>query len=175
MQVSGLGIEPITAAAVGGTFLTKLFGGGDVNYANNFSASVGVGKKFLQTEADAYYARSNRIGVSAFDIARMEVNAGRALSDSEVLALAGKAPLTAIGQPPAYPEAFTNAFGPMRRPHTRKRLPMLLAQCARRVTRLFNRACPGRWLSAALHCWHLVLFFLLPENRSLLCKCNYMR
>ena len=110
MRVSGLGIDPVTAVAVGGTFFDKLFGGGDVNYANNFSASVGVGKKFLQTEADAYYARSNRIGVSAFDIAKWEFNAKRSLSDNEVLAAAGKAPLTAIGQPPAYPEAFTNAF-----------------------------------------------------------------
>ena len=110
MQVSGLGVDPATAIAVGGTFFDKLFGGGDVNYANNFSAMVGVGKKFLQTEADAYYARSSHIGVSAFDIAKWEFNAGRSLSDNEVLSLAGKAPITAIGQPPAYPEAFTAPF-----------------------------------------------------------------
>jgi len=116
MQVSGLGIPPViaaTAVSAGGSFLSKMFGGGgDVNYANNFSAQVGIGKKYLQTEADAYYSRSSRLGVGAADIARMEYQAGRALPDNEILALAGKAPVTAYGQPPMYPEAFTNPFGP---------------------------------------------------------------
>jgi hypothetical protein len=113
MRVSGLGVDPVTlttAASVGSSFFSKLFGGGDVNYGNRFSAMVGVGKTFLQTDADAYYARSERIGVSAFDIARWEHEAQRVLTNNEVLALAGKAPAAAIGQPPAYSEAFTLPF-----------------------------------------------------------------
>ncbi len=140
MQVSGLGIPPViaaavlpTAAKVGGSLFDKLFGGGDTNYANNFSKQVGVGKKFLQTAADAYYARGNRIGVSAFDIARLEYKAGGALSDNEILVMTGKAPPTSIGQPPAFSEAYPSAFpasygySPRKSPFT---LPLIIGGVA---------------------------------------------
>jgi hypothetical protein len=110
MQVSGLGIDPITTAAtVGTSFLSKMFGGGDVNYANNFSAQVGTGKKYLQTEADAYYARSSNINVSAQEIARLEFKAGRALSDVEVLTMVGKAPAPQL-LPPGFPSLLPQSY-----------------------------------------------------------------
>lgn len=40
------------------------------NWANNFSKSVGTGKKYTQQEANAFYALSAKTGISAFQLAR---------------------------------------------------------------------------------------------------------
>jgi len=113
MQVNGLGIDPITTIAAGGSFFSKLFGGDDINYANNFSAQAGTGKKYLQTEADAYYARGSKLGISAQEIARLEFKAGRSLSDNEVLSMMGKAPqMQRAGFPSAFPSLYPQQYIP---------------------------------------------------------------
>jgi len=40
------------------------------NWANNFSKQVGTGKKYRQSEADAFYALSKKTGISAVQLAR---------------------------------------------------------------------------------------------------------
>ena len=42
------------------------------NYANKFSAQVGIGKKFTQAEANRYYQLSSQLGIPAQELARRE-------------------------------------------------------------------------------------------------------
>lgn len=64
------------------------------NYAKAFSKTVGVGKMYLQTEADAYRKRAQSLDMAAEDIARREFQAGRTLTDAELKGQA--APVTAV-------------------------------------------------------------------------------
>jgi len=110
MKLEPLGELGIPAALVapaitaGSGFFSKIFGGGDdINYAINFSSQVGVGKNFLQAEANAYHARGTRLWslvsnkppkIMGVDIARLEYNAGGKLSDNEILSRLGHTPLS---------------------------------------------------------------------------------
>lgn len=54
------------------------------NIAKKFSAQVGVGKRYLQAEANAYKSRGQQPDMDPAEIARREFQVGRKLSDAEL-------------------------------------------------------------------------------------------